>query len=85
MFEDSFLRILRSFGYILLIVSFLIFSWCCVQISVCVLCVFCLRVDCADILLVDCSHGMHVTRSARDGRFAPAGLASRARDHVFTF
>ena len=37
-----------------------------------------LPVDCADILLVDCAHFWHVTRSARRGRFAPAGLASRA-------
>ena len=37
-----------------------------------------LVVDCADILLVDCAHFRHVTRSARRGRFAPAGLASRA-------
>ena len=33
---------------------------------------------CADILLVECVHFEHVTRSAHRGRFAPAGLASRA-------
>ena len=41
-----------------------------------------LPVDCADILLLDCAHFWHVTRFARCGRFAPAGLASRARDHA---
>ena len=43
-----------------------------------------LRVDCADILLVECVHFRYVTRSARRGRFAPAELASRARDHAVT-
>ena len=40
-----------------------------VNIFICVMCSF---------LLVDCADSWHVTRSARRGRFAPAGLSSRA-------